>query len=298
MAPKEEEMAYPPASLGADSSRDMTEEPNNLGVPAAGISQEDSRRLFRWNLGLGVIHLVTGIVICIITDTNATVPMYSFFSDSESRGGAAGLEWVPIPKKHFDFPVGIFAGVANIIASIDHLFVSTIGRGMYERCLARNYNPFRWIEYSFSASVMHIMIAQLSGVFSLHLLFSIFGFTFVTMLYGYEQEVLNMNRKRDSDEPVNWRPFFVGGIPHMFGWTIILCFFFQGVSTGDAPNFVWAIIFILFFLDATFPLVMLLQQRGKGRWENYIRGEVAFCILSLTSKQLLAWLNYGGAASL
>jgi hypothetical protein len=118
------------------------------------------------------------------------------------------------------------------------------------------------------------------------------------MLYGYEQEVLNMNRKRDSDEPVTWRPIFVGFFPHMFGWTIIISFFFQGVSTGNAPGFVWAIIFILFFLDSTFPLVMLLQQRGKGRWENYIRGEIAFCILSLTSKQLLAWVNFGGTASL
>jgi hypothetical protein len=166
MATQEEEVSIP-APSGEDSSRDTTEEePKNIGAPA-GISQEDSRRLFKWNLSLGVIHLVTGILICIVTDTDATAPVYSFYSDPDTRD----LEWVPNPKKLFDFPVGILAGVANIIASIDHLFVSTIGRGLYERCLARNYNPFRWIEYSFSASVMHVLIAQLSGIFSVHLLF-------------------------------------------------------------------------------------------------------------------------------
>ena len=29
--------------------------------------------------------------------------------------------------------------------------------------------------------------------------------------------------------------------------------------------------------------------------KNYVLGEIGFIILSLTSKQLLAWINYGGS---
>uniref|UniRef100_A0A7S2K6I9 Uncharacterized protein n=1 Tax=Leptocylindrus danicus TaxID=163516 RepID=A0A7S2K6I9_9STRA len=258
------------------------------------ITPEESSKLFKWNLGLGLFHLLTGGAILLITDTDATVPVYSFFPDPDSRGVAN--DWAPLAKEQFNFPVGYLAGISILIASLDHLIVATVGRKTYESYLAGRRNPFRWIEYSLSASVMHVMVAQLSGVFDIHLLFCIFGFTMTTMIFGNLMEVLNA--ERDYDEPVWWAPFLYGWIPHMYGWSIILCFFFYAVVKGDPPEFVWAIIFIIFGLDTTFPIVQILQQRGKGKWENYVHGELWFCILSLTSKQLLAWLNYGGTAAL
>ena len=99
-----------------------------------------------------------------------------------------------------------------------------------------------------------------------------------------------------SNHPL--RATLSGWVPHLCGWALILCFFFQAVSHGDPPAFVWAIIFVLFILDASFPVVLFFQQRGYGRWSKYIYGEIAFCVLSLTSKQLLAWMNYGGTNAL
>lgn len=263
------------------------------------ISEEDSKKLFKWNLSLGVLHLLTGIVICIITDTDATAPVYTFFPDPDTRG--ISDTWAPIAKLQYNSVVGYLSAVSILIAAIDHLLVSTLLRKPYEYYLARNRNPFRWLEYAFSASFMHVMIAQLSGVFSIHLLFAIFGLTLITMSFGNDQEELNASIPRDGDgpqKPVNYRPFLVGWIPHMFGWSIILCFFFVGVSQGDPPGFVWAIIFILFILDLSFPINQYLQQAGIGPWGKYVYGEVAFCVLSLVSKQLLAWLNFGGTAAL
>merc|ERR1712070_266006 len=123
-----------------------------------------------------------------------------------------------------------------------------------------------------------------------------FGFTFVTMLYGNEQELVNSASRGLT--PTNWRPFLTGWVPHMCGWGIILVFFFQAASTGSPPAFVWAIIFIIFGLDLTFPVNLYLQQSGRGRWARYVHGEIMFCVLSLTSKQLLAWMNYGGTNAL
>jgi hypothetical protein len=115
---------------------------------------------------------------------------------------------------------------------------------------------------------------------------------------------------------------FSGFVPHLGAWLITLCYFFESVSRGDPPGFVWAIIFIIFFLvraastavccvscaaidvsdvamhvqDNTFAVMLWLQW---GEWgifkENYVLGEIGFMILSLTSKQLLAWINYGGS---
>lgn len=73
---------------------------------------------------------------------------------------------------------------------------------------------------------------------------------------------------------------------------------YGGQVNGSPPAFVWAIIFILFGLDATFAVVQYLQQKEIGRFKNYLHGEYAFIILSFTSKQLLAWINYGGTNAL
>jgi len=241
---------------------------------------------------LGLFHLGTSIILFFITDENATVPVYSNFPDPESRGIAS--QWHSVPKKLWNSEIGNLSGVFLLLAAVDHLLVATVLRRMYERYLAINRNPFRWIEYSISASIMHVMIAQLAGIFDIHLLFCIFGLTMTTMLFGNEQEISSSQRP----DAVTLRPFWIGCIPHMVQWLVIFCYFFYSVEKGDPPGFVWAIIFVLFILDSTFAINMFLQQNRISKWGNYIYGEIAFCVLSLVAKQLLAWLNYGGTASL
>jgi len=272
-------------------------------VVATPISKEDSAKLYKYNLALGIFHTITGIIIGIITDRDATVPVYSNFSDADTRGRPS--EWYPRPKKHFDCMVGYFAMIFLLLAGIDHLLVATVFRKSYEEQLSRQQNHYRWMEYSISASFMHLLVAQLSGIFDIHINFLIFGLTFLTMIFGSEQErytwllksngLLNNNNKLSFD---SLRFFWLGCIPHLFNWLVILCYFFQGVSKGDPPGFVWAIIFIIFFLDASFAIAMFLQQYGYGKWKDYLYGEYTFLILSLVSKQLLAWVNFGGTRAL
>jgi hypothetical protein len=101
---------------------------------------------------------------------------------------------------------------------------------------------------------------------------------------------------RYQSQSVDWTPFIMGCIPHLFAWSLVACHFFETVSNGDPPKFVWAIIFILFFLDALFAVVQVLQF--SGRIKGFAQAEFAYIILSLTSKQLLAWIQFGGTQSL
>ena len=89
-----------------------------------------------------------------------------------------------------------------------------------------------------------------------------------------------------------------GFVPHLAAWSVVACHFFKGVSDGDPPAFVWAIIFILFSLDACFALVQFLQFKRVKCLRGFARAEFAYIILSLTAKQLLAWIEFGGAQSL
>ena len=55
------------------------------------------------------------------------------------------------------------------------------------------------------------------------------------------------------------------------------------------PGFVYGIFVSLFVLFNAFAVVQYRQYRGRGRWADYLRGELAYLVLSLVAKSLLAW---------
>lgn len=202
----------------------------------------------------------------------------------------------PIPEKVAAFSVTWYSAVFILLSALDH-FMVTLPRvkNLYDYYLARHQNPFRWAEYSLSASLMRVMIAQLSGVTDVHLLFSIFVMAAITMLLGSVHESINAKARADGYKQ-NWFAFYVSWIPHMASWAIIYCYFFTSLRRADPPGFVYAIVFILFVLDGTFALLFWLQWAKIGRFKNYTTGEKGFIILSFTAKALLAWINYGGGS--
>lgn len=259
------------------------------------LTDQDSTKLRNWNLKAAVFHLVTGITIFIISNTSNTTPVYSSYANPDTRGNPE--LWAPKLEKLGDTVVGYYSGAFLIVVAIDHFAVATIFRETYEYYLRRGQNPFRWVEYSISAGIMHIEIAALSGVMDVHVLFSIFILTSITMIFGHFQEIMSW-RQQGKPELKSLFAFWMGFIPHAANWGIICSYFFYGVSKGDPPAFVWAIIFILFFLDLSFAINQYYQQKEIRKWANYLYGEYVFIILSATAKQLLAWLNFGGTNAL
>ena len=221
----------------------------------------------------------------------------------------------------------MYSGVFLCLSALAHLLVVLPGlNSIYNQMLAQNQNLFRWLEYSLSAAVMHVMIAQLAGVTEVHLIYCLFGLSSSTMFYGWLMEKLNGQRiptfslsedgseeptqqrpyerqmisdaypptSSKNDEAVDWSPFILGFIPHAFCWTVIFCYFFVGVRASSPPAFVWAIIFIVFALDLLFAVNQLLQFLQVKGWRGFGAAEFYYILLSITAKQLLAWINFGG----
>ena len=214
--------------------------------------------------------------------------------DSNVDGGDPSEEFGrPDPDEIAAYSITWYSAVFLALSGIDHLVVILPGfNSLYNYCIARHQNPFRWTEYALSASLMRAMIAQLSGITDIHLLFTIFMLSAVTMVLGACHESVNAKARADGDRKQNWFPFLAAWIPHLASWAVILCYFFRNVSKADPPNFVWAIIFILFFLDGIFALLFYLQWGKIGWFESYVTGEKGFIVLSFTAKALLAWINY------
>lgn len=280
-----------------------------------GLTQGQSRKLFWLNVAAFIVQATSASQIVLLVDNERTYPFYTNYplavvEDDGQDGGRPDLG--PNAAVAFRINVGYLSATFLALSAVDHFLVCTVFKGVYERGLSNNYNIFRWIEYALSASIMRVLVGVLSGVSDLHMQFLQFGLTATTMLFGLVFELENQNnrlnnndktsddhdddkKKKKNQQPVRWYLYWLGFVPHFFSWTVIVGYFFYSVSSGERPpDFVYAIIFIIFFLDLTFAVVLGLQWSRKGGFQEYVKGEIAFIVLSFTSKNALAWINFFG----
>lgn len=277
---------------------------NNNG---SSLTQEQCRKLFWLNVAAFIVQSISASQILLLVDNERTYPFYTNYplaavdndeNDNGNGDNGGRPDLGPNAQVAFRINVGYLSAAFLALSATDHFLVCTCLKGVYERGLSNNYNIFRWIEYSLSASIMRILVGVLSGVSDLHMQFLQFGLTATTMLFGLVFELENQKNRLSNDKnnrPVKWYLYWLGFLPHFFSWTVIVGYFFYAVSSGESPpDFVYAIIFIIFFLDLTFAVVLGLQWSGKCGFQEYVNGEIAFIVLSFTSKNALAWINFFG----
>lgn len=250
-----------------------------------------------WNIAATLFQFAQTVVLFYLSSQADTKWYWFVFypatyeerEENPEEFGRPGLEYVAA------FSVTWYSAVFIALSGLDHL-ACVLFRQTYEYYVARNQNPFRWAEYALSASLMRVMIAQLCGITDIHLLFTVFALCALTMLLGGIHESVNAKARADGGISQNWYPFAMSWVAHFASWLPIVNYFFVAVKRGDPPNFVWSIIFILFFLDGTFALLFSLQWCKVGKFRDYVFGEKGFILLSFTAKALLAWINYGGGS--
>lgn len=256
-----------------------------------GLFEPDNPTFLRWfNVLAAVLQAATGAVMMGTVDWFKTAPLYTNFPDVS--GNRTIVNQRPAPhlltssSSTGALSVGAMSAAFLWFSALNHILSATFLWNTYRTNVYKGRNPIRWSEYFFSASLMHVSISLLCGVFDVHLLFTIFALTATTMVFGWLQEAHGTDQKGDS----NWSFFLFGFVPHMANWAVILCYFFTAVSRGHPPDFVWSIIFVIFFIDSTFAAVAFYHQCTK----RHGHAEVWYIVLSLTAKQALAWMQYWG----
>jgi len=142
----------------------------------------------------------------------------------------------------------------------------------------------RFLEYSVTASIMQVVICGQLGIWDWRALMGIVGLTITCMLCGIIGE-MNI----EKDQPTAWLAFGTGCVAFFFTWAQVFANFYDTwAKNADAPAFIWAIVFVEFFLFALFGLVQFLQiLSGEGNHEQVTRRYIA---LSIASKMVLAWV--------
>lgn len=233
-------------------------------------------RLRRFNLFLGLAHAISGAAMLALSN-DFSLPITTRFAD-----GPPGRSNPPVAEL-FSLPLGPTLAAFLFMSALAHFAVaSPWGYPRYRRNLARGLNPARWIEYSFSASLMIVVIALLPGVTDISALIPLFAVNAGMILFGWMMEVHNQRTER-----TDWTAFTFGCLLGAVPWLVIGI---QIAGAGsDVPNFVYGIFVSLFVLFNGFAVNMALQYARIGPWRDYLFGEKVYMWLSLIAKSALAW---------
>ena len=248
---------------------------------ATGVTDERLIGLRRWNVGLTLLHIAQAILVLVLAGDFAIAVTSSF------PEGPPGTP-IPAPDALFDVRIGWAVAVFLGLAALDHLMTATVGRGVYERDLRRGIDRFRWVEYSFSATLMIVLISFYSGITSINAVIAIAGANVAMILFGWLQERMNPPGRTST----TMLPFWFGTIAGLAPWVSIAV---NIVGSETVPGFVYGIVFAQFVFFFSFGLNQWLQYRGVGRWRDYAYGEKAYLVLSLAAKSILAWQIFGGS---
>src|SRR6202162_5407402 len=262
------------ASSGRQPSNDV---PNTVGLG----------RLRLFNVAMGSLHLVQGILMVLLSSSFSLPVMTNFLYFSPNTHTL-----VPRPEVLLNVRLGPAIAAFLFLSAIAHFVVASPWvYPWYARNVRLGANPARWVEYSLSSSLMIVLIAMLVGIYDVAALVAIFGVNASMILFGWAMERYKLGRVS-----VDWLAYWFGVLAGAVPWIAIGIYLF-GAGTGSSrrpPPFVYFIYLSLFAFFNVFALNMVFQYRRLGPWKNVLFGERVYMILSLVAKSALAWQVFAG----
>ncbi len=262
----------------------MTSHARSFGTSQGVASGVDEARLIdlrRWNLGLTVLHAAQALAVLVLASDFA-IDLSTAYPD-----GPPGSR-VPQPSVAFSVPIGAAVAAFLALAALDHGLTATVLRSRYEGDLKAGINRFRWVEYSFSATIMILLIAFYAGITQVVAAITIIGSNVAMILFGWLQERMNPPGRALT----TMLPFWFGCIAGAAPWVAITL---NIVGSETVPGFVYGIFISLFVFFMSFALNQYLQYREVGPWRSYAFGEKVYLVLSLGAKSALAWQIFAGS---
>ena len=233
-------------------------------------------RLRPYNLVAAILHLLQAVIVIALAKTFSLPVRASYLSGPPSAH--VGHQSAVLFNLNFVWAIVAFF----LLSACAHFFVVGLGWGRYQRELLNERNPYRWIEYSVSSSIMIVLIAMLVGISDVAALIALVGVNASMIGFGWMQE-------RYEHPGTGLGPFWIGCVAGIFPWIAIAIYLIGPDAHQHPPGFVYSIFFSLFFFFNCFALNQWLQYRQAGKWKDYLFGERVYVTLSLVAKSLLAW---------
>jgi len=249
------------------------------------MRDKDLKKLQKLNIYAGFLHLVSGILMLVLS-SKLLVPITGSFLRFEPISQTLS----PKMETLFSLRLGPLVVSFLFMSAVAHFLISlTPLRKFYESNLAKNINIARWVEYAFSSSVMMVVISLLVGISDISALIVIFFLNATMILFGWMMELHNQTTTK-----TNWTAFIFGCFAGAGPWIAVAIYLASPGSPDKAPDFVYWIFFSIFIFFNIFALNQYLQYKKVGKWSDYLYGERVYIILSFVAKSLLAWQVFAG----
>ena len=188
------------------------------------------------------------------------------------------------------------SGMFHLLSAVFETIAIYWNRDKYLRDASVGKNTLRWIEYSISASLMILIIAQVNGITSAWTQILLFAGTATLMVIGLVGENERVNNTNGQNQ--KWAIHLMGWGLHLAIWTVII-WNFQLTMTRQTsevvkpPKAVQWMIYIIFVFFTSFGFVQLAQTAGVFKDRQYL-AEIVYVSLSLTSKTVMGFLLFTG----
>ena len=233
------------------------------------------RSLRRLNLAAGVLHLGSAAAIVILANGFSLPITARYMAGQPGSDRYQLVGWGHVP-------MSLWIVLFFALSALAHFTVAGWRWPQYQRRLANQQNPYRWLEYALSSSVMILAIAQLTGISDIAALVALVGANASMIGFGWIQE-------RYETPGGSLLPFWLGCGAGAVPWIAVGVYLFAPGASQHAPGFVDGIYFTIFALFNCFAIVQFLQYKRVGRFADYLVGERTYVILSFVAKSLLAW---------
>ncbi len=239
------------------------------------LTSDVATRLRKLNLAAGSLHLVSAIAIVALAN-NFSLPVFARYAAGQPGLGKFQL------VSYGSVSTALLVGLFFVLSAVAHFAVAGPRQASYLANLERSRNPYRWLEYSLSSSIMIFAIAQITGVSDIAALIALVGLNASMIGFGWMQE-------KYETPGGSLQPFFLGCIAGALPWIALGLYLFSPGASQHAPGFVYGIYVSIFLLFNCFALVQWLQYKQVGKFKDYLVGERTYIYLSFIAKSLLAW---------
>lgn len=243
---------------------------------AGGRRVRSLTQLRPYNLAAAALHAGQAVAVVLFANTFSLPVRASYMTGPPGPG--VGTRTVTLVDLRFAWAIAAFFA----LSALAHLVVAWPAWRSYQEQLAKYRNPYRWLEYSLSASIMIVLIAMLVGIDDVAALVGLAGANAAMIGFGWLQE-------RYEPPGGSLGPFWLGCLAGAVPWVAIAVYLAGPGADLHPPGFVFAIFASLFVAFNCFAVNQWLQYRRVGPWRDYVVGERVYVTLSLVAKSLLAW---------
>jgi hypothetical protein len=260
-----------------------------------------------------MVHL-GGFILTLMLNKDQTFPLYirymtwpaekgDPFEFTEIRSVSLSLKW-------------LISAFFLLSAFFQWLPATVMWEDMWTRLTEKGIQPYRWVEYSFSASCLVLVGAALDGINDLHFMLLIFGTMWTVMFLGWIQENNTYYMRTIADSMPRRRagatrwleflmPHLVGWVPYLFVWFALIHKFgvANAKSSQKAPDWVIGFYIFNFLVFSSFGFNQFAQACRLRPWRTLeaqkfkdvaVFHETVYVVLSLVAKTVTAYFLFTG----